>query len=129
LFCFAEGYVQIKTSAVRTRPKEAKALFCVAEDNWGQLATQTSAKPTQGVWGLAPGKEPLLTVFFLVSELYPTKRAQQVSDDGSLDKTLNDWGVHLSLIISNASPKNTEAILSLGKELLKCGYVEAAHVW
>lgn len=76
------------------------------------------------------GKEVLLTNYFLlVSELYPSQRAQQVSDDGSLDKTLNDWGVHLSLIISNASPKNTEAILSLGKALLKHGYVEAAHVW
>jgi hypothetical protein len=30
--------------------KKQKALFCFAE---GSL-TQTSAKPTQGVWGLAP---------------------------------------------------------------------------
>jgi hypothetical protein len=32
--------------------KKQKALFCFAE---GSVA-QTSAKPTQGVWGLAPKK-------------------------------------------------------------------------
>lgn len=82
-----------------------------------------------GGLGSSSIKRNITNSCFIVSELYPTQRAQQVSDDGSLDKTLNDWGVHLSLIISNASPKNTEAILSLGKELLKYGYVEAAHVW
>jgi hypothetical protein len=47
--------------------KKQKALFCFAEDSirskraWRSLA-QNSAKPTQGVWGLAPKKTNLRVV-------------------------------------------------------------------
>jgi hypothetical protein len=51
------------------------------------------------------------------------------SGTSDLANTLANWQTYLSLIVANRSPKDSEAVLELGKMLLQNGLTDAAHIW
>ena len=53
----------------------------------------------------------------------------QTAPPQATEEQLQEWQITLTLILANRTPRDTEAITSLGDILRAHGWLDAAHIW